>query len=317
MKLIGFQEIEHISLDPTLYLNWVIDLLTRKDETILPPKISIKPYDGVFCNVMPSFIPGDGVDYEGVKVVTRYPGRSPALDSKLLLVNAKTGEYLALMNADWITAIRTGAVAAHSIMLFAKTNYHVIGMLGLGNVSRATLFMLLELNKDKEFEIKLFRHNNSEVSFMERFKNYSNVRFSIVDDYYSVIKGSDVVVSGVTYAPVDFCPDEAFDEGVLVVPIHTLGFTNCDLFFDKVFADDTGHVCHFKNFSRFRHYAEVSDVINGKEEGRLNDNERILVYNIGISIHDINYAAHLYELVKNNPEIPEIDITGPTEKYWF
>ena len=27
-----------------------------------------------------------------------------------------------------------------------------------------------------------------------------------------------------------------------VIPVHTRGFQNCDLFFDKVFADDTDHV---------------------------------------------------------------------------
>ena len=112
------------------------------------------------------------------------------------------------------------------------------------------------------------------------------------------------------------CPDEAFDEGVLVVPVHTLGFTNCDLFFDKVFADDTGHVCHFKNFDKFRKFAEMGEVVSGKAPGRENDRERILAYNIGISIHDIYFASRIYNLLKDNEGIPEIDLAGPTEKYW-
>ncbi len=317
MKLITFEDIKALNISVEDYYSWAIEIIKNKDKAILPPKISLKPYDGVFCNVMPSFIPNPTSDYEGVKVVTRYPDRLPALDSKLLLLNAQTGDFLALMDADWITAMRTGAVAAHSIMLFAKKNYKVIGMIGLGNVARAVLYTLLELNKDKLFEIKLFKFQNDEVLFAERFKKYKNVRFSFVDDYRSAIKGSDVVVSCVTYAPNDFCRDEDFDEGILLVPVHTLGFTNCDYFFDKIFADDTGHVCHFKNFDKFKKFAEVSDVVNNKVLGRENDKERIMVYNIGISLHDINFAAHIYEMLKNNKNLLEIDFKGPKEKYWI
>ena len=317
MKLITFKDINDLNIQPKEYYSWAVEMIKNKNTAILPPKISIKPYEGVFCNVMPSFIPSENGDYEGVKVVTRYPERLPSLDSKILLLNAKSGDFLALMDADWITAMRTGAVATHSIMLLAKSNYKVIGMMGLGNVARATLYTLLEMNKDKEFIVKLYKFQGDEVLFKERFKDYKNVTFTYCDDYHSVVKGSDVVISCVTYAPNDFCADEDFDEGVLVVPIHTLGFTNCDFFFDKVFADDTGHVCHFKNFDKFRKFAEVNEVVNGVKPGRENDKERILAYNIGISVHDINYAAHIYELLKDKASLPEINFNGPVDKYWI
>ncbi|MBP5662356.1 MAG: ornithine cyclodeaminase [Clostridia bacterium] len=317
MKIISFDDMLKLNIPAVRYYQWVEDMIRHKDQTILPPKISIKPYEGVFCNVMPSFVHTANADYEGVKLVTRYPSRAPSLDSNILLLNAQNGEYLALMNADRITALRTGAVAAHSIMLFAKKGYRTIGMMGLGNVARATLYMLLEMNPDKTFEVKLLRYKNTEALFAERFQAYPNVTFTYADDCASLVKGADVVVSGVTYAPTNFCPDDAFDEGVLVVPIHTLGFTNCDLFFDKVFADDTAHVCHFKNFDRFKYFSEVTEVVNGLKPGRENPRERILAYNIGISIHDIYFAAHLYEMLKDDPNLPDIDVTGPKEKYWF
>ncbi|MBQ0084428.1 MAG: ornithine cyclodeaminase [Clostridiales bacterium] len=317
MKIITFEDILNLNVPIEEYYNWTVEMIKNKNNSILPPKISIKPYDGVFCNVMPSFIPNEDGDVEGVKVVTRYPDRKPALESKILLLNAQNGEFLALMDADWITAMRTGAVAVHSIMLLAKSNYHVIGMMGLGNIARAVLYILLELNPQKHFDIKLYRFQDDEILFAERFKDYDNVSFSFVDDYSSVVKGSDVVVSCVTYAPEDFCKDEDFDEGVLVVPVHTLGFTNCDLFIDKVFADDTGHVCHFRNLDKFKKFEEVSDVVNGKLPGRENDRERILAYNIGVSLHDINFASHIYEKLKNNNDLCDVDMKGPTEKYWI
>ena len=35
--------------------------------------------------------------------------------------------------------------------------------------------------------------------------------------------------------------DEYFKEGCTVIPICTMGFQNCDLFFDRVFTDEIEH----------------------------------------------------------------------------
>ncbi len=311
MKIITFRDIKKLSISPATCYEWVSETIRDKDKYILPPKISLKPRDGVFCNVMPTI----GGEVGGVKVVTRYPEREPSLDSKLLLMNADSGDFLALMDADFITAMRTGAVAAHSIRLFAKTGYSTIGIMGLGNTARAALLVLLEVEREKQFSVKLLRYKTQAENFIERFAEYKNVSFEIVDTPREIVRGSDVVISAITYTDGDICADEDFDEGVLVVPIHTRGFTNCDLFFDKVFADDEGHVCHFGNFSRFRSFAEVSDVVNGRKKGRENDRERILAYNIGLSIHDVFFASKIYEMLRDE-KLREIDLESPSEKFW-
>ena len=78
---------------------------------------------------------------------------------------------------------------------------------------------------------------------------------------------------------------------------------------------------HFKNFARFRYYAEVSDLVNGKSVGRENDKERILAYNIGVSVHDINYAAHIYQMLEQNSDtfisLTDADMHDPTDKFWI
>ena len=311
MKIITFRDVKNLNISPARCYEWVSETIRDKEKYILPPKISLKPRDGVFCNVMPTI----GGSMGGVKVVTRYPEREPSLDSKLLLMNADNGEFLALMDADFITAMRTGAVAAHSIRLLAKTGYSTIGIMGLGNTARAALLVLLEVEKDKHFNVKLLRYKDQVESFIERFSDYKNVSFTIVDTPRDIVRGSDVVISAITYTDGDLCADEDFDEGVLVVPIHTRGFTNCDLFFDKVFADDEGHVCHFGNFNKFRSFAEVSDVVNGRAKGRENDRERILAYNIGLSIHDIFFASKIYDMLSDK-NLNEIDLKSPSEKFW-
>lgn len=313
MKVITFDDIVNANISPVECYNWTSQMIAQKNNTILPPKISMKPLDGMFCNVMPSIVGNSG----GVKVVTRYPERTPSLDSFLVLFDVQTGKNLAIMDANWITAMRTGAVAAHSIIHLAKPDFYKIGIVGLGNTARASLLVLASVLPNKKMHIKLLKYKNQAEAFILRFKDFENLSFSIVETAAEVVKGSDVVVSAATYMPVDLCPDECYDEGVLVVPIHTLGFTNCDLFFDKVYADDYGHVKHFKNFDKFKSFAEVCDVVNNKVKGRENNNERILAYNIGLSIHDISYAARIYDLFKDDDSFPMIDLDAPTDKFWI
>lgn len=321
MKLISFQDILDLRIAPEECYTWAEDMIRHKREAQLPPKISLTPLEGTFCNVMPSILP-DLPEFErrsGVKIVTRYPDRVPSLDSKLILMDTDTGEFLALMDADWITAMRTGAVAVHSIGLLARKDARKVAMMGLGNTARATLLMLLTQFPDRQWEVRLLRYKGQEEAFVERFRDYPNVRFTYAEDLETLVRGAEIVISCVTYAPKDFCSDDCFDEGVLVVPVHTRGFTNCDLFFDKVFADDRGHVCHFKNFDRFRQFGEVCDVVNGRIPGRESDRERILAYNIGLSIHDVNFAAHLYRILDQRgllAALPEVDMAEPQEKFW-
>ena len=178
------------------------------------------------------------------------------------------------------------------------------------------MLFLAELMPERELEVCLLSYKGQEKLFAERFAEYQNLKFRFAEKTEDIIRESDVAVSAVTYLDDDICSDGCFPEGILVVPVHTRGFTNCDLFFDKVYADDYGHVCHFKNFDRFRSFAEVSDVVNKKAPGRENDRERILAYNIGISLHDINLASHIYQMA-DLEKLPDINLQEPAEKFWI
>lgn len=316
MKLITHEIINSLNIQPIECYNWVSDLLSNKSKILLPPKISMKQENGVFCNVMPTIL-HDECNSAGVKIVTRYPERVPSLDSKIILFDSKSGEFLGLIDGNWVTTMRTAAVAAHSVQVFAKKNFTTIGLIGLGNTVRATVKVLQEiLDPNKNYKIKLYKYKNQADLFIQKFSSIKNFDFEVVDTPQKLVSGSDVIISGVTYMPSDFCEDKYYDEGVVVIPIHTLGFQNCDLFFDKVFADDEGHVRNFKYFDKFKSFSEVSDVINGNKKGRESDKERILAYNIGIAAHDIYFAMKIFQLTKKL-NLPEINLDEPKEKFWI
>lgn len=318
MKIIKFDDIEKLNITSQECFQWVDDMLRQKKEAVLPAKISLHPTDDSFFNVMPCLLPS--ANASGVKVVTRNTDRVPSLDSQLMLYDYDTQIPKALMDGNWITTMRTGAVAVHSIKTLAKKDFKEIGVLGLGNTCRAAIKILLEVFPERELKIKVMKYKDQHIDFIKRFKGsdnnqYPKVEFTIVDDYKEVMTGSDVVISAVSYTDKDFCDPTIYKEGVLVLPIHTRGFMKCDLEFDKIFCDDRGHVNKFKYYDQWKTNSEVAEIITGEVVGRENDSERILVYNIGLSIHDIFFANKIYQKIINSNI--EISLNPPKEKFWI
>lgn len=317
MRLLTHEDIVQMGISPLECYSWIEEAIKMKsnENLILPPKASLKPCEASFMNVMPCIIGEFGIG--GVKVVNRVPDRIPSLDSQILLYDINTGKNLALLDGNYITAMRTGAVAAHSIKLLAKADFHTVAIMGLGNVTYAMFIVLLELYPSKKLHIKLLKYKNQHEKFKDRFSQYANLTFECVDDPDEWANGADVIVSGATYLGRDICKDSSFAEGVLLVPMHTRGFGNCDLFFDKIFGDDYGHISGFRNFAGFKSFGEVSDVVNGRIQGRLSPKERIIAYNIGIALHDIYYAGKVYARAKELNLGTEIHLLAPREKEWI
>lgn len=298
MKYITNKDIESLEIKTDTLLDWVETTLLNKKNCYLPAKISMKFIEGHFYNVMPCIIPDQNV--AGIKVVNRYPDNHPSLKSNLMLYDLATGDLKAIFEADWITTWRTAAVAVHSIKILARSDYKTIAFLGLGQVGKATLELYLKtLNNEKKI-IRILNYHNIAKSIIEKFSNYKNIIFESYDNYEDMVSDCDVIVSAITYAEQDFAFPSCYKEGCLLVPIHTLGFQQCDLVFDKIIGDDYGHIETFKYFNQFKEFHEMSDVLLNKKLGRNNEYQRIIAYNVGISLHDITFAEKIYQLIKNN-----------------
>lgn len=273
-------------------VKWVRESFLLKKSSKLPHKISI-PFDSLnFMNTMPCIVPE--LNAFGAKIVTRYTNRTPSVDGELLLYRYENGEMLCLMDAYLITTYRTGAVAALAVETFAKDDFDSIGVMGLGSTGIATIKCLASIYATRSLTLNLLRYKNHIDRILPWLHDNTCWKVIVSESAESMVRESDVIISCVTYAGEDIAPIEAYRPGCLVVPVHTRGFQNCDLAFDKVFADDTSHVCGFKYFNQFKSFGEMPDVLDGTIKGRETDNERILSYNIGIALHDIVFAHHLY-----------------------
>lgn len=316
MRIITHEQIVSLNISPATCIDWVRESFSLKKEAILPPKISLHPQGDDFINTMPCVLPAPKNRF-AVKIVSRIQGAIPSLNSLLLLMDTTTGEHLAIMDANWITTMRTGAVATLAARTLRRKGNVSYGFMGLGNTARATLLCMLDSAPDQFFSITLLKYKGQEIEFINRFSSFHNISFRIASYPEELIETSDVIVSCVTSQTELFCDKtSSFKKGCLIIPVHTRGFQNCDLEFDKVFGDDTAHIHDFKYFNQFKSFGELSDVLEGIIPGRESDEERILSYNIGLGLHDLVFASKIYSLIERESYF-DYSLVGPKEKFWL
>lgn len=299
MQYITSEQIDSLHISPELCVDWVREAFLMKKRAQLPAKISLHPQGNDFFNTMPCLLPNEYHTF-GCKVVTRVKGTYPALKSHMMMFDTLTGDFTALINAERITAMRTGAVAALAINTLQAENAEVYSFLGLGVMAHATLRCFIATNVNRQLHIRLLRYKDQADTTARMLKDYSNVTVEIVNDMDSLIADADVIVSCITDADGLLVDNPAkLKPGVLLVPVHTRGFQNCDIIFDRIFADDTDHVRSFKFFNEFPYFAELSQVLDGSDPGRQSSEERIISYNIGLGLHDVLFAHKILNLFKS------------------
>ena len=316
VSVIQQSQIDALQLNPATCVEWVKEAFLMKDDIQMPAKLSVHPQGEDFITSMPCLLPeSQGRKYFGIKMVSRIDGQVPTLQSNIFLYDAKSGHLLAVVDGDWITAMRTGAVAALAAKTLQRKGNSTYSIMGLGNIGHAVGLCLAADNRDRQITFRLLRYKDQAERFVERLKDFDNVNFEIVNDKRTFAADADVLISAVTVATELLFPDDnLFREGVTVIPVHVRGFQNCDLFFDKVFGDDTGQVSGFKYFNQFRQYDEFHHVLQGKNPGRTNDEERILSYNYGIALHDIFFASRIYERIQTGDGF---NLEKQDKKLWF
>lgn len=306
MKIIDFENIKKAAenIDHLSFYNWVDEALKKKADFIMPPKSRISQADGDYYNVMPVLYEPENIAINkmiGRHSIKRGEERSVMMGD-LMLYEGDTGILKAVMDAEYITTLRTGVVAAHSALLFVRDDFKVVSLLGLGNIMTVCFKTFIDnlraSGDDRELTVKLYRYKDEAEKFAKRFENEKNVTFVFCDSYDSLMREADLIMSAVTRATENFATDDCYAEGVTIIPICTMGFQNCDLFFDRFFTDEIEQIRGFKYFDHFKELTNVSDVLLGNMPGRRNNKERILVYNYGIGIHDLYFAKRFFELTE-------------------
>lgn len=317
MRILDFEYVKNLKIPPQQIYEWCNDVWKMKGECVLPPKMRMWQGDSGRYITMPCVIPE--LDIAGVKLISRnidsYEG-IPARNSNIMLQKCSSAGLYGVVDGIWITNMRTGAIAAHSVIEYSKRGFKTLGIMGLGNAARSFMYIFGNVFRN-ELNVKLLRYKDQAEQFAARFSaEFPWLHFKLVDSCEEICS-CDAVVSAVSYARATFAKDDVFQPGCIVVPIHTAGFQNCDLSFDKVIIDDHDHVSSFKYYSEFRDKAIEIEMIEKKlYAGRENNMERIIAYSGGIALHDIYIATKLLQIAEERNDLENITMRQPADRFW-
>lgn len=125
----------------------VVDILEaafrakRAGDVEMPPKVGVHPRDDAFIHAMPAYLAN--TDAVGLKWVAGYPSNQPLgipyIHGLFVLSDAATGRPLAVMDATWITEVRTAAASILGIRALAEGPVESIGIIGCGRQGHAHL----------------------------------------------------------------------------------------------------------------------------------------------------------------------------------
>src|SRR3954463_11502078 len=132
----------------------------RLGRTEMPPKIGVHPRDDAFIHAMPAYL-GDP-DVAGIKWVAGYPDNQalglPYIHGLLVLTDAATGRPVAVMDATWITEVRTAAASLLGIRGLAERPGAALGILGCGRQGHAHLELAKAILPDLNSVLLFDRH---------------------------------------------------------------------------------------------------------------------------------------------------------------
>ncbi len=303
MIFITKKQIEDLGITPLQCVEWVDEGFKMKYRSQMPAKTAIHLPDSLdFFMTMPCLLPPE-IGVFGCKNASRFACAHPSVKSYMMLCDANNGDFLANIDCDWITPWRTGGVAALAIKTFQNSSAKIYSFMGLGCAGTAALECFLAINQDRDITVRLLHYKDHAERFVKSHSHYSNVTFEIVFNIEDLVRDADVITSAITQAPALLVNDTSlFKKGCLLVPIHTRGFQNCDLVFDKIFGDDTNQIAGFQYFNRFKSFNEFGKVLLNEVPGRENDEERIIAYNIGLGLHDVLFAHKIISMLESKTQ---------------
>ena len=269
----------------------------------MPPKPGIHTRKDAFIHAMPAYIPN--LQSAGMKWVSGYPDNQkkklPYISGLLILNDPDNGIPIAVMDATWITAQRTGAATAVAAKYLARKESSSVGILACGVQGRSNLEALscvFEIKKVKAFDV----YPEVAARFASEMTEVAQAEIEIVDNPKEAVVGLDLVV---TSGPILKNPDPVIeadwlDEGSFASPVDFDSYWKGEALrqADKLATDDMSQMGYYRESGYFKDtpqpYADLGEIAAGRKPARENANERTICINLGLALGDMATAILIY-----------------------
>ncbi|HXY81936.1 MAG TPA: ornithine cyclodeaminase family protein [Gaiellaceae bacterium] len=278
----------------------------------IEPRVHLEPGPAVrgHFNVLRGYL--EPLQLAGVKVVGDYLDNHelglPSELGLLVLLDARTGAPVAVVEASALTAMRTGALTAIGARHLARRDSRVLGHVGARGTAYWNVRLLDRLFDFAEIRVHS-RRRESRESFARRLEADLGKPVRVTESWEDCLRGADIMVEASRLErPEPKLETRWVEPGCLVIPYGTMSAVELTLtdVMDKIVVDDWGQ-CRTGQFGALREHvdtgrlgeqnlhAELCQIVVGDRPGRESDDERILFWHRGLSLSDIALGHALLE----------------------
>jgi ornithine cyclodeaminase/alanine dehydrogenase-like protein (mu-crystallin family) len=265
------------------------------------PKMVITPPDGRY--MMATLSASDDPPFLAVKSLVLNPKNKEKglseINSLVTLLDSDTGLPLAVIDGNWVTAIRTAGLSAVAAKRLARPESSVIAFVGCGVQARSHLRAFSDLFDLQE--IRAFnRGAENRDALCRRAENMGLVAHSC-DRIEEAIRGADLIVTSVSWSQnTDAFIDAAWVKAGAFASVVDLGIPWIDESmdaFDRIIIDDLAQEAEMEHpmvdLSLVK--GDLSGLVTGDVDGRLTKDEKTAFIFRGFALGDLALATLAYQ----------------------
>jgi alanine dehydrogenase len=268
----------------------------------------LRKYQGIF-GIKSGFV--SSTDYLGFKAGGYWKNNPkkgiPGHQSLVVLYSPETGIPQAVMDGNFITIIRTGAVGALAAQCLARKDSSVAAILGCGTQGRIQLTALREVFRLRNVRCYDSVHENARLLATEM--STPENRIVPCSRPEEAVTGADIIVT-TTPSMEPIVRAEWVSKGAHINAMGADTKGKQEIYPElyqksKVVVDDLrqcselGETQHNLDFVRTRGiYAQLGEILSGNKPGRENDEEITLFDATGIAFQDLVTAGLALALAK-------------------
>lgn len=285
----------------------VVDMIAqlirgRADNTVWSaPKASLPVPDGRY--IMATVAAADDPPFLAVKSLLLNPRNPehghPLMNSIITLQDSETGVPVAVLDGNWVTAIRTAALSALAARYMARTDSESIAFIGSGVQAQSHLTAFNDLYPLKS--VHIFGRGRANIDALCARAEHLGLTCHVADTPCDAIGAADIIVSSVTREPgsAPFAEAGWIKAGAfaaltdLARPWHGVGLADLD----RVIIDDRAQEAQMKDPMVADEIVtgDLAELVLGTVPGRKSDNERSAFIFRGYALGDFALAALAYQ----------------------
>ena len=265
------------------------------------PKAVILPGDGRY--MMAALAAMDGPCLLAVKTLVLNPDNPDRgleqINGLVTMLDSESGLPLAIMDGNWITAVRTAGLSAVAAKYMAKKDASSIAFIGCGVQARSHLAAFAEIYPIKE--VRIFGRGRANIDKLGKMADGLNLSAIICDSAQQAVESADIVITSVTYSAETkpFLDANWMKKGSFAA-ITDLGVPWIDRYlsaFDRIIIDDLEQEAALPNklapVEMVR--GDLSALVLGNYCGRKKIDERSAFIFRGHALGDLALAALAYQ----------------------